>query len=171
MFISYSLVFSHSAKKRARKNGINLVHYFAPQSMQSPGIFATASIIATSTITTIATIIIFPSPSPLNPTPNLNESTIPFALALALALALHPILTPLPALTLLIHLIVIPSQSRSVHEARNLLIVALVVEIGVVVHGALGVVLEGGLVEEVAQLIDAEAGEDAEDFALVVVEF
>lgn len=57
------------------------------------------------------------------------------------------------------------------HEAGNVLIVALVVQVGVVVHGAFGVVLEGGLVEEVAQLVDAQAGEDAEDFALVVVEF
>lgn len=84
---------------------------------------------------------------------------------------LNPILTPLSTLILLVHFVVIPTQSRRVHHSRHLLLVALFLEIGVVVHGAFRVVLEGFLVEEVAEFVDAGAGEDAEDFALVVVKF
>lgn len=57
------------------------------------------------------------------------------------------------------------------HEARNLLIISLIVLIRIIIHGTFGVVLEGGLVEEVAELVNAETGEDAEDFTLVVVKF
>lgn len=72
----------------------------------------------------------------------------------------------------LVHaVVVVVAQSRGVHQPRDLLFLGLFLEIAVVVHGAFGVVLERGLVEEVAEFVDAGTGEDAEDFALMVGEF
>lgn len=131
-------------------------------SHEKPGYIATTATTTTTIHPSMKRTLPTPLPRPRNPFPH-QPSTIAFPL--------HTILTALTALALLIHLVVIAAEPRGMHEACNLLIIALVILVSVVVHGAFGVVLEGGLVEEVAELVDAEAGEDAEDFTLVVVEF
>lgn len=83
------------------------------------------------------------------------------------------VLTALADLVSVIHILVVQAQTRRVHQTRDLQI-----ELGVavffvagIVHGAFGVVDGGFLVEVGAEAVDAFAGEDAKDVALMFGEF